>query len=64
MFKFSEHFAFILNTFTILAVDEETESVLYEAYGEVCCEISGREYRCTSIEDFYDFVEICGEKIH
>ena len=64
MNKFSEHFAFILNTFGILAVDEETESVLFVAENEVCCEISGQEFLCSSKEEFHDLVEMFGEKVH
>lgn len=64
MNKFSKHFAFILNTYGILAVDEATESVLFVAEDEICCEISGMEFSCSTKQEFHELVEMFGEKIH
>ena len=64
MTKFSKHFAFILDTFGILAVDEATESVLFVADGEICCEISGMDFSCSTKQEFHELVEMFGEKVH
>lgn len=46
---------FIRANFKILA---ETENViLFDADGELCCEINGKQFDCYSVEDFYELVE-------
>ena len=54
------HIEFIKSTYTILA--ETTNSILFEAEGEICCEINGVSFDCNSIEEFYDLVEFFGDE--
>lgn len=49
------HLEWIKSEFTVLA---ETENgILFNAYGEICCEINGAEFDCTSIDEFYELAE-------
>ena len=53
------HRQFIKSNFNVLA--ETENAIFFEAYGEKCCEINGAEFRCTSVEDFYEMVELFGD---
>ena len=54
------HIEFIKANFKVLA---ETETaILFEAYGEKCCEINGTPFYCESVEEFYELVEQFGDE--
>ena len=46
---------FIRANFKILA--ETENAILFDADGELCCEINGKQFDCYSVEDFYELVE-------
>lgn len=52
------HREFIKSNFTVL--DETPTAILFIAYGEMCCEINGAEFRCHSIEEFREMVDLFG----
>lgn len=52
------HREFIKATFTVLA--ETDNAIFFEAYGEKCCEINGANFSCSSVEEFYEMVEMFG----
>lgn len=52
------HYEFILSNFCIVAHDDESQSVLFIAYGEPCCEINGKPFACSTIEEFWEMVEM------
>lgn len=54
------HREFIKANFTVLA--ETENSILFDAYGEICCEINGEPFNCSTIEEFYDLVEFYGDE--
>ena len=49
------HIAFIKANFKVLA--ETENAILFDAYGEICCEINGKQFDCSSVEEFYELVE-------
>lgn len=51
------HYEFIISNFNIVAHDNESQSVLFIAYGELCCEINGQSFSCSSVEEFWEMVE-------
>ena len=51
---------FIRANFKILA--ETENAILFDADGELCCEINGKQFDCYSVEDFYELVECCGDE--
>ena len=51
---------FIRANFKILAVTEN--AILFDADGELCCEINGKQFDCYSVEDFYELVEFFGDE--
>ena len=53
------HRTFILKNFKILAVTDN--AILFEAYGETCCEINGTPFACSSVEEFHEMVEMFGD---
>ena len=53
------HRAFIKSCFTVLA--ETENAILFDSFGELCCEINGAEFSCQSIEEFYEMVELFGD---
>ena len=53
------HLEFIKNNFTVLA--ETENAILFDAYGDICCEINGAEFTCSSVEEFYEMVELFGD---
>lgn len=36
---------------------EVGDSILFRAEGELCCEIHGQEFSCSSVEEFHELVE-------
>ena len=46
--------------FKILA--ETENAILFDADGELCCEINGKQFDCYSVEDFYELVEFFGDE--
>lgn len=54
------HKQFIKNNFKVLA--EVGDSILFDAYGEICCEINGAPFDCSSEEEFYELVEFFGDE--
>jgi hypothetical protein len=54
------HFEFIRASFKVLA--ETENAILFEACGELCCEINGQPFECSSVEEFYDLVEFFGDE--
>lgn len=48
------------DNFKILA--EAENAILIEAYGEIFCEINGKEFDCSSVEEFYKLVEFFGDE--
>lgn len=51
---------FIRANFKILA--ETEKAILFDADGELCCEINGKQFDCYSVEDFYELVEFFGDE--
>ena len=51
---------FIRPNFKILA--ETENAILFDADGELCCEINGKQFDCYSVEDFYELVEFFGDE--
>ena len=51
---------FIRANFKILA--ETENAILFDADGELCCEINGKQFDCYSVEDFYELVEFFGDE--
>ena len=51
---------FIRANFKILA--ETENAILFDADGELCCEINGKQCDCYSVEDFYELVEFFGDE--
>lgn len=54
------HREFIKSNFEVLA--ETANSILFDAYGERCCEINGVSHQCDSVEEFYELVEFFGDE--
>lgn len=50
------HEQFIKSKFKVIA--ETDNAILFEAYGELCCEINGAEFACSSKEEFWAMVEL------
>lgn len=53
------HLQFIKSNFKVLA--ETKNAILFDAYGDICCEINGAEVACNSVEEFYELVEFFGD---
>ena len=53
------HLQFIKSNFKVLT--ETKNAILFDAYGEICCEINGTEFACNSVEEFYEMVELFGD---
>ena len=53
------HTQFIKFKFNVIA--ETDNAILFEAYGELCCEINGAEFACSSKEEFWAMVELFGD---
>ena len=51
---------FIRANFKSLA--ETENAILFDADGELCCEINGKQFDCYSVEDFYELVEFFGDE--
>ena len=51
------HIEYIFENFTVLAYDSKSESILFYACGEICCEINGQEFYCSSREEFWELVD-------
>ena len=51
---------FIRTNFKILA--ETENAILFDADSELCCEITGKQFDCYSVEDFYELVEFFGDE--
>lgn len=54
----SKHFNWICSNFTVLAKDEKSNSILFEAYSEIICEINGQAFDIDNKEDFWKAVEM------
>ena len=54
------HRAFVERTFNVLA--KTANSIFFEAYGELCCEINGYAFDCNSVDEFYELVEFWGDE--
>ena len=52
------HIEFIKANFTILA--ETENAILFDADGEICCEINGPQFACSSVQEFYALVDFSG----
>ena len=50
---------FIRANFKILA--ETENAILFDADGELCCEINGKQFDWYSVEDFYELVGFFGD---
>lgn len=53
------HREFIKSKFNVIA--ETSNAILFEAYGEMCCEINGTEFACSSEAEFWEMVEQFGD---
>ena len=53
------HRQFIKANFKVLA--ETPNAILFDAYGERCCEINGAEFACSTVEEFFEMVELFGD---
>lgn len=53
------HTRFIKSKFNVIA--ETENAILFEAYGELCCEINGAEFACSSEAEFWEMVEQFGD---
>ena len=53
------HREFVKANFNVLA--ETDNAILFDAYGEICCEINGADFACNSVEEFYEMVELFGQ---
>ena len=54
------HINYIRSNFKVLA--ETSNAILFEAYGEMCCEINGQQFDCSSVEEFHGLVEFFGNE--
>ena len=54
------HLQFVNANCKVLA--ETENAILFDAYGEICCEINGEEFDCSSVEEFYDLVDFFGDE--
>ena len=54
------HIEFIKANFTVLA--ETENAILFDADGEICCEINGKQFDCSSVEEFYELVKFFGDE--
>lgn len=54
-----KHRNMIRENFIVLA--ETDNAILFDAYGEICCEINGADFSCGSVEEFYEMVELFGD---
>ena len=36
--------------------------ILFDADGEICCEINGKQFDCSSVKEFYELVEFFGDE--
>ena len=50
------HRKYIKTFFTVLA--ETDNAIFFDAYGEKVAEINGASFDCSSVEEFYEMVEI------
>ena len=55
----NKHREMIRSNFIVLA--ETENAILFDAYGEICCEINGAEFSCSGVEEFYEMVELFGD---
>ena len=55
------HLVFVKANYKVLA--ETENAILFDAHGEICCEINGEEFDCSSVEEFYDLVDFFGDEI-
>ena len=53
------HLEFIKTNVKVLA--EAENAILFDAYGEICCESNGKQFDCSSVEEFYELVEFFGD---
>ncbi len=53
------HIEYIKSRFEVIA--EAQNAILFRAYGEMCCEINGAEFACSSEAEFWDMVEQFGD---
>ena len=54
------HMVFIKANFKVLA--EAKNAILFDAYGDICCEINGEPFDLSSVLEFYDLVEFFGDE--
>ena len=54
------HIEFIKANFKVLT--ETENAILFDACGEICCEINGKEFDCSTVEEFYGLVEFFGDE--
>ena len=54
------HLVFIKTNFKVLA--ETKNAILFNAYGDICCEINGKPFNCSSVKEFYELVEFFGNE--
>ena len=54
------HMIFIKTNFKVLA--EAKNAILFDAYGDICCETNGKPFDCSSVEEFYELVEFFGDE--
>ena len=55
----TKHRDTIRENFIVLA--ETDNAILFDAYGEICCEINGAEFSCHGVKEFYEMVEFFGD---
>lgn len=53
------HREFIKSKFNVIA--EAENAIFFEAYGELCCEINGKEFACSSEAEFWEMVILFGD---
>ena len=54
------HIEFIKANFTILA--ETENAILFDADGEICCEINEKQFDCSTVEEFYELEDFIGDE--
>lgn len=54
------HMTFIKTNFKVLA--ETKNAILFNAYEDICCEINGKPFNCSSVKEFYELVEFFGDE--
>lgn len=54
------HREFIKNNYNVIAENEK--GILFDACGERCCEINGKEFICNSVQEFNELIKMFGNE--